>query len=415
MHHELVLFATITMAILTAFIGGYIARRIGLPTLVGYLLAGLAIGPFTPGFVGDAVSIQQLAEIGVVFMMFGVGLHFSLKDLWSVRRVALPGAILQMLLMTLLGIGLSQLWGWSVITGVVLGLSISIASTVVLLRGLGDRGLLETTPGKIAVGWLILEDLATVGILVLLPALVGGTGEAAVGSPIENILTAVVKTGAFVAIMLFVGARFMPWLLKRVARTDSRELFVLAVLAVALGTAYGAAELFNVGFALGAFLAGVVVGESSLSHAVGEEIIPFRDIFTVLFFVSIGMLVNPTVIVNNLGQVAALTSLIVVGKAIVTLLLGVVLPASGRTMLIIAAGLSQAGEFTFIVGQAGVSLNILTQDQYGIILASAVLSIVVNPLMYRMIPVGESVLKRVPALHNLMERNAAVSREVANG
>lgn len=398
MHQDLTLIATITMALLTAFVGGYIARRLGLPSLVGYLFAGLAIGPFTPGFVGDMNAASQLAEMGVIFMLFGVGLHFSLRDLWNVRRIAIPGAILQMLFATLLGLGLSQLWGWSVTAGLVLGLAISIASTVVLLRGLSDNGLLNTPHGKVAVGWLILEDLATVAILVLLPALVSGAD-----NPVESIVLALVKTGVFVAIMLFIGVRLMPWLLTQIAHTRSRELFILAVVALALGTAFAAYELFGVSLALGAFLAGVVIGESDISHQVGAEIVPFRDIFTVLFFVSVGMLVNPAAVLSNGGQIIALTALIVIGKALITLLLGLVLPASGRTLIVVAVGLSQIGEFSFIVGQAGVVLGLLTQDQYGLILAGALLSIVLNPLLFRAIPHIELVLQRIPFFWQRME------------
>jgi CPA2 family monovalent cation:H+ antiporter-2 len=279
MHHNLALLINITVVILTAFAGGYLARRLGLPTLVGYLLAGMAIGPFTPGFVGDIEDISQLAEMGVIFMMFGVGLHFSLQDLWKVRRIAIPCAILQMLIATGLGFALTQLWGWSIGAGLVLGLAISIASTVVLLRGLVDNGLLNTSHGQVAVGWLVLEDLATVAILVLLPALLGGGG-----NPWQTIGLAILKTTLFVGLMLVIGVKLMPWLLTRIARTRSRELFTLAVVALALGTALGAGELFGVSLALGAFLAGVIVGESDISHQVGAEVIPFRDVFTVVFF-----------------------------------------------------------------------------------------------------------------------------------
>jgi CPA2 family monovalent cation:H+ antiporter-2 len=381
------------MGILSAFVGGYVARRFGLPSLVGYLLAGLAIGPFTPGFVGDSHTASQLAEMGVIFMMFGVGLHFSLSDLWRVRRVAIPGAALQTAVATLLGIGLSQLWGWSLGAGVVLGLAISIASTVVLLRGLTDNGILNTPQGTVAIGWLVLEDLATVAILVLLPAFVSDGG-----SPLEGIALALVKTGAFVAIMIFLGARVMPWLLIRIAYTRSRELFVLAVVALALGTAFAAYELFGVSLALGAFLAGVVVGESDISHQVGAEVVPFRDIFAALFFVSVGMLVNPAIVITNTGQVIALTLLIVLGKSALTLLLGLVLPSSGRTIITVAAGLSQIGEFSFIVGQTGLALGLISQDQYGLILVGALLSIIINPLMFRAIPQIEQALRRMPFL-----------------
>lgn len=405
MHHDLSLFATITMGLITAFIGGYFARKLGLPSLVGYLLAGMAIGPFTPGFVGDADAANQLAEMGVSFMMFGVGLHFSLKDLWSVRKVAIPGAILQMIIATLAGLALSQLWGWEVQAGLVLGLAISIASTVVLLRGLSDNGLLNTPHGKVAVGWLVLEDLATVAILVLLPAMVGGGvdshGEAV--NPLVNIGLALLKTVIFVVLMLFVGGRFLPWLLTKIAHTRSRELFLLVVVGLALGAAYAAYALFNVSLALGAFLAGVVIAESDISHHVGAEVTPFRDIFSVLFFVSVGMLVNPAVVIANFGPVISLTLLVVVGKTIITLLLGIVLPASARTMTVVAAGLSQIGEFSFIVGQAGLSLGLLATEQYGLILVAALFSIVLNPLMFRAIPRIEAVLQRVPWLWNRLE------------
>ena len=410
MHHDLILLATITMGILTAFIGGFIARRLGLPTLVGYLVAGLAIGPFTPGFVGDAGDISQLAEIGVIFMMFGVGLHFSLKDLWDVRRIAIPGALLQMGFATLVGLGITQLWGWSIEAGLVMGLALSIASTVVLLRGLEDNGLLNTQHGKVAVGWLILEDLATVGILVLMPALFGGTGNV-----LESVGVALVKTALFVAIMLFLGARVLPWLLLRIAHTRSRELFILAVVALALGTAFGAAELFGVSLALGAFLAGVVIGESDVSHQVGAEILPLRDIFTVLFFVSVGMLVNPASVVANFGQILILTFIIVVGKGIFTLLLGLVLPGSGRTLIVVAAGLSQIGEFSFIVGSTGVALGVLTQDQYGLILAGAVISIVINPWMFHLIQPVEKFLQGIPLLWRRMENGSPILQADARG
>lgn len=412
MHHNLVLFTTITVALLTAFTGGFIARKLGLPTLVGYLLAGMAIGPFTPGFVGEIDYISQLAEMGVIFMMFGVGLHFSLKDLWAVRRIAIPGALFQMLLATGLGLGLTQLWGWSVGAGLVLGLAISIASTVVLLRGLMDNGLLSTQSGQVAIGWLVLEDLATVAILVLLPTVFGTVTEGAIWS---SALLVVGKTAVFVALMLFVGAKLMPWLLTRIAYTRSRELFILAVIALALGTAFGAAELFGVSLALGAFLAGVVVGESDVSHQVGAEVLPFREVFAVLFFVSVGMLVNPAALIENFWQVAALTALIVFGKAFITLLLGFVIPASLRTILVVAVGLSQIGEFSFIVGQAGVSLGVLSQDQYGLILAGALFSIVLNPLMFKALPPVEKWIQGQPWLRQLLERSVAAPPLVKHG
>lgn len=400
MHHNLALLTNITVALLTAFAGGYLARRLGLPSLVGYLLAGMAIGPFTPGFVGEIDDISQLAEMGVIFMMFGVGLHFSLKDLWRVRQIAIPGAVLQMLIATALGFVLTQWWGWSIAASLVLGLAISIASTVVLLRGLMDHGLLNTTHGQVAVGWLVLEDLATVAILVLLPAVLGDTG-----NPWQTAGIALFNTVLFVGLMLVVGTKVMPWLLTRIAHTRSRELFILAVVALALGTALGAAEWFGVSLALGAFLAGVVIGESDVSHQVGAEVLPFRDIFAVIFFVSVGMLVNPLALWTNAGQVLALTALIVIGKAVFTFLLGLILPASGRTMLVVAMGLSQIGEFSFIVGQAGLALGVLSQEQYGLILAGALLSIVVNPLLFKAIPSLEQLLQKVPPLWRRLQRS----------
>jgi CPA2 family monovalent cation:H+ antiporter-2 len=332
-------------------------------------------------------------------MMFGVGLHFSLKDLWSVRGIAIPGAILQTTLSTLAGLALGRLWGWTTAAGLVLGLSLSVASTVVLLRGLTDRGLVSTPHGRVAIGWLVFEDLATIVILVLMPVLAAGGG-----NPLVSVGAALLKTAVFVLIMLLVGTRFMTWLLTQIAYTRSRELFILAVVAMALGTAFAAFELFGVSLALGAFLAGVVVGESDIHHQVNAEVIPFRDFFSVLFFVSVGMLVDPAVVFANIGKVLALSLLVIAGKAVLTLALGLVLPSSARTMIVVAAGLSQIGEFSFIVGQSGVALGLLDNDQYGLILAAAVVSIVVNPLMFNLIPGVERALRRVPWLWRRMER-----------
>lgn len=408
MHHSLALFVDFTVALLAAFVGGYIARRLNLPTLVGYLVAGMVIGPFTPGFVGDTGDIGQLAEMGVIFMMFGVGLHFSLNDLWKVRNIAIPGAVLQMVIATGLGVLLTQSWGWSLDASLVIGISISIASTVVLLRGLVDNGLLNTPHGQVAVGWLVLEDLATVVILVLLPALFGASG----GSIWRTAGWAILQTAIFVAIMLLIGKRFMPWLLTQIAHTRSRELFILAVVALALGTALGAAELFGVSLALGAFLAGVVIGESDVSHQVGAEVLPFREIFAVLFFVSVGMLVNPMSLLANAGQVLALTLLIVFGKAVVTLLLGIVLPAPLQTILVVGAGLSQIGEFSFLVGQSALVLGVISTEQYGLILAGALLSIVVNPLLYRVEPRVLAWFQRHPRLMRIFDRQNVPAQPV---
>lgn len=399
MHQDFSLIATIAMAVLTALIGGFVARKLKLPTLVGYLVAGLIIGPFTPGFVASVDAANQLAEMGVIFMMFGVGLHFSLRDLWDVRRIAIPGAILQTTLTTLAGLGLSQLWGWSIGAGLVMGLSLSIASTVVLLRGLTDNGMLNSPHGRVAVGWLVFEDLATIVILVLLPVLVNQSA-----NPLQSIGLALLKTAIFVAIMVVLGTRVLSWLLDQIAHLRSRELFILAVVALALGSAYIAYELFAVSLALGAFIAGVVVGESRVHTQVSADVIPFRDFFAVLFFVSVGMLVDPTVVLANFGKIILLTLLIVVGKSILTLALGFVLPGPARTFIVVAAGLSQIGEFSFIIGASGISLGLITQEQYGLILAAAVLSIVANPLMFRAIPAMERWLQRVPALWRRLDR-----------
>ncbi len=401
MHHELPLLINIAVALIAAFIGGLLARRLGLPTIVGYLAAGVAIGPFTPGFVGDIETISQLAELGVIFLMFGVGLHFSFHDLWTVRDTAIPGALAQMLIATGLGFGLTQLWGWSVPAGLVVGLAISIASTVVLLRGLMDQGLLNTSHGQVAVGWLVLEDLATVIILVLMPALFATED----GNVWVTASTALLSAAVFIGLMLLAGSRLAPWVLTRIARTRSRELFILTVVTIALGTAVGSAELFGVSLALGAFLAGVVLGESAVSHQVGAEVLPFRETFAILFFVSVGMLVNLNYLWANAGQVLALTALIVLGKFAFTAALSVFFPRRARTALVVAAGLSQIGEFSFIVGQAGISLGILSQEQYSLILAGALLSIMVNPLMFRAIPHVEAFLQRFPALWRLLDRH----------
>jgi CPA2 family monovalent cation:H+ antiporter-2 len=399
--HEVTLLIDIAVALTVAFIGGILARRIGLPTIVGYLLAGVVIGPFTPGFVGDMETIGQLAELGVIFLMFGVGLHFSLHDLWKVRSIALPGALGRMVITTLLGLGLSQLWDWPVTSGIVLGLSISIASTVVLLRVLMDRGLLNTQQGQAAVGWVVVEDLATVLILILMPTLATTSN----GFDWGQIGLTLLKVAGFVILMLFAGTKLIPWLLMHIAHTRSRELFILAILAIALGIALGAAQLFGVSLALGAFVAGIVVSESPLSHQVGADILPFREAFAVLFFVSVGMLVNPGYLLDNLTAMLALTGLIVIGKALITILFGFVFPWPARTTLLLAAGLSQIGEFSFILGQEGMELGLLDQRQYSLILVGAILSIILNMPMFRLIDAMEGWLKRIPAVWNLLDRH----------
>lgn len=399
--HELPLLINIAVALVAAFFGGMAARRIGLPTIVGYMLAGIAIGPFTPGFVGDVGTISQLAELGVIFLMFGVGLHFSLSDLWKVRDIAIPGAIGQTVIATLLGYGLAQWWGWSKSASLVVGLAISVASTVVLIRGLMSHGLLNTPHGQAAIGWLVFEDLATILILIVMPGLASGTGNI-------DWLTlglTLLKALAFVVILLFVGKKLMPWVLLNSARSGSRELFVLAVLAISLGTALGAAEIFGVSLALGAFIAGVVVSESPLSHQVGADLLPFREAFSVIFFVSIGMLVNLGYLASNLGAVLALSGLIIIGKYVITVLLGLFIRRPVHTFLVVAAGLSQIGEFSFILGQAGLSMGLLSRDQYSLILAGALVSITVNPLMFRSINTAEKWLRKFPSIWKWLDRH----------
>ena len=402
--HEIPLLINIAIALVVAFCGGLIARRLGLPTIIGYMLGGIVIGPFTPGFVGDTETISQLAELGVIFLLFGVGLHFSINDFWKVRAVAIPGALGRMLITTLLGFGISQLWGWYVGSGIVLGLAISIASTVVLLRGLTDQGLLNTPHGQAAVGWVIVEDLATVLILVLMPSLVNTQD----GFNWGQLGLTLLKAAGFVILVVFVGIRFIPWILLRIAHTRSRELFILAILAITLGIALGAAELFGVSLALGAFVAGVVVSESPLSHQVGADIFPFREAFAVLFFVSIGMLVNPGYLLDHIAVILGLTFLIVIGKALVTILFGFIFPWPAHTTMVLAAGLSQIGEFSFILGQEGVGLGLLDQNQYSLILAGALLSITINPLMFRLISPAEKLLQRFPSAWKIFDRHGVV-------
>jgi CPA2 family monovalent cation:H+ antiporter-2 len=401
--HDVTLISTVAMGVAAALLCGIVARRVGLPAIVGYLVGGVLVGPSTPGFVADAHAAQQYAELGVIFMMFGVGLHFSLKDLGSVKHIAVPGALLQMVLATALGwVVARQVLGWSTGAAFVLGLALSIASTVVLLRGLTDRGLLNTSGGKVAVGWLILEDLATVAILVLLPAIVGDPDAADSGFDVDGVVWALGKAVVFIALVLLVGVRVLPWLLTRIARTRSRELFLLAVVSLAAGTAYGAYELFGVSFALGAFLAGVVMAGTGIHHQVEAEVLPFRDIFAVLFFVAVGMQVNLDVVVEQFPKVLLLAAVVVVGKTVLTLLLAFLMPRSGRELVVVAAGLSQIGEFSFIVGQAGVALDLVDADQYALILAAAVLSIVVNPVMFNLMPATEKLLLRVPLVGERM-------------
>jgi K+:H+ antiporter len=360
MQHELPILINITVALLAAFIGGLLARRLKMPSMVGYMLAGVVIGPFTPGFSGDLSTIQQLAELGVIFLLFDVGLHFSLRDLWAVRETVTSGALIQIAVITGLGLLLSHLWGWSLAAGILLGLALTIASTVVMIRNLMDEGLLNTSRGQVAIGWLVLEDLIAVLILVLLPVLSTETQE-----PLWQAAgPALLKAGAFAALMVVAGTRVIPWFLLQLAHLRSRELFIIAIVVITVGTALGASSVFGVSLALGAFLAGIVVSESAFSHQVGAEMVPFRETFAVLFFVSVGMLVNPLYVLSHFGEVLLLVMVIVLGKFVLTILQGLLFPRPARPALILAAGRSQIGEFSFILGTAGLALGVFKEEQY---------------------------------------------------
>lgn len=393
----------IAVALGIAFLGGLLVQRMGLPTIVGYLLAGVAIGPFTPGWAADPETINALAELGIIFLMFGVGLHFSFADLWKVRDVAIIGTLGQMVTMLFLGYALSQYWGWRPMSGMVLGLVLSIASTIVMLRGFMDRGWLNTQDGQVAVGWRVMEDIATVLIIMVLPNL------ADKGGPVDwrTLGLALSSALGFLMIMLFAGKRIIPWLLLRVAHTRSRELFILAILATSLGVALGAAKLFGVSLALGAFVAGAVVSESPLSHRIASDLLPFREAFSVLFFVSVGMLLDPVFLLANVWPVLVLTALVVFGKFIVAGAWVLPFPRPAHTALVVAAGSCQIGEFSFILDQAGLNLGLLNQDQHALILATALLSIVINPLMLRSVdPLGR-ILRRVKPLWRWLDRHGS--------
>lgn len=390
MPHEVPLIATVAVAFVLACVFGYLASRLGLPPLVGYLVAGVAVGPFTPGFVADGVLAGQLAEIGVILLMFGVGLHFSLADLMAVRRIAIPGAIGQLVLATGLGALMAWTWGWSLGAGLVLGLCLSVASTVVLLKALEERNAVSTPNGRIAVGWLIVEDLAMVLVLVLLPALapvLGGSPDtpghdAASGSLLVTLAMTLLKVGAFAALVLSLGPRCLPWVLRQVARTGSRELFTLTVLAISLGIAFGSAKLFGVSFALGAFFAGMVLSESDLSHKAAANSLPLQDAFAVLFFVSVGMLFDPGILLSHPGRVAGVLLMILVGKSLIALGVVWLLGFPMRTALIVAAALAQIGEFSFILAGLGTAYHLLPEGSLSLIVAGALLSITLNPFVF---------------------------------
>ena len=410
MPHSLTLITTIAAGLGLALIMGFIAARLKLPVLVGYLLAGIIIGPATPGFVADLELSSQLAEMGVMLLMFGVGLHFSLQDLLAVRHIAVPGAIVQIAVATLLGVAVTALWGWTPAGGIVFGLALSVASTVVLLKALESRGLLESVNGRIAVGWLVVEDLVMVLVLVLLPALSlwlsGNTKADMEGerSLLATILFTLGQVSVFIALMLVVGRRLFPWLLWQIARTGSRELFTLCIIAAAVGIAYGSAELFGVSFALGAFFAGMVMRESPLSYRAAEESLPFRDAFSVLFFVSVGMLFDPYILIVEPIHVITVVAIILFGKSLAAFFLVLLFRYPLNTALTVSASLAQIGEFSFILAGLGISLGLLPKEGQSLILAGAIISIALNPLVFRAIEPAQAWIRSRSKLAQTLER-----------
>ena len=412
MTHNVSLITTIAAALGLALITGVFAARLKLPPVVGYLIAGILIGPATPGFVADVGLSNQLAEIGVMLLMFGVGLHFSLDDLLAVQGIALPGAIVQITVATLMGIAITTLWGWDLAAGLVFGLSLSVASTVVLLRALESRNLLQTVNGRIAVGWLVVEDLVTVLVLVLLPPLslwLGGNPPVEATEPGYRSLLATLaitlgQVALFIALMLIIGRRVFPWLLWQVARTGSRELFTLCVIAAAVGIAYGSAALFGVSFALGAFFAGVVMRESPLSHRAAEQTLPLQDAFSVLFFVSVGMLFEPGVLIREPLHVVVILTIIIFGKSLAAFFLVLLFRYPLNTALTVSASLAQIGEFSFILAALGTSLGLLPAEGQSLVLAGAIISIAVNPLVFRAIEPAQAWVRARSKLAQALER-----------
>ncbi|MDR0528800.1 MAG: Kef family K(+) transporter [Zoogloeaceae bacterium] len=415
MEHNFSLITTITAGFGMALTLGFIAERLKLSALVGYLLAGVLLGPATPGFVADAQMASQLSEIGIMLLMFGVGLHFSPADLWAVKRIAIPGALAQMGLATLLGAGMARFWGWGWDAAILLGLSLSCASTVVLLRALEARKALSSANGQIAIGWLVMEDLATVLVLVLLPPLVqalsaeSGAAAADAARPSEPIWRALwsvlVDVSAFIALMLIAGRRVVPWLLWQIARTGSRELFTLAVIASAIGIAFGASEFFNVSFALGAFFAGMVMRESEFSHRAAQESLPLRDAFSVLFFVSVGMLFEPNILWDAPWRLFGIVAVIILGKSAAAMTLVLAFHYPLNTALTVAASLAQIGEFSFVLAGLGLSLAVLPPEGVSLILAGALISIALNPVIFAAIsPLQKWLLARSALARRLARR-----------
>jgi CPA2 family monovalent cation:H+ antiporter-2 len=398
MPHESALIALLAISLVFALIGGFVAAKLRLPTLVGYLVAGIACGPSTPGFVGDAELAHQLAEIGVILLMFGVGMHFSLRDLLAVRRIALPGALIQTAVVTVLGVLMARYWGWGIGAGIVIGLALAVASTVVLLRALEASGGMTSMAARIVIGWLVVEDLLTVLAVVVLPALAGSLSgalsepQAVADGALRDIAVTValtlIKVGAFVAFMLLIGARVLPWVLTQVARTGSRELFTLSVIAIALGVGFGSAELLGLSFALGAFFAGVVINGSDHSHRAALDTQALQDAFAVLFFVSVGMIFNPHILVTEPVHVLAVLAIIVVAKPLIAYVIMRALRQPDRAGRQVAAGLGQVGEFSFILVALGVSSGLLPEEGRDLVLAGSLLAITLNPFLHRLLLLG---------------------------
>lgn len=413
MPHDVSLIATIAAGFGLALVFGYLAMRLKMPPLVGYLLAGIVVSPSTPGFVADVGLASQLAEIGVMLLMFGVGLHFSMDDLMSVRRIAVPGAIVQIGVATLLGALVSHWWGWGFGASLVFGLCLSVASTVVLLRALEAQGILKSINGQIAVGWLVVEDLVMVLVLVLLPALaevlaMADTSQVASVSSSDIWVTigiTLAKVTTFIVLMLVVGRRLLPKVLWLVAKTGSRELFTLSVVAIAVGVAFGAAKLFDVSFALGAFFAGMMMRESEFSHRAADESLPLRDAFAVLFFVSVGMLFDPTVIWAHPGKLLTIVAIIMVGKTLAAIGLVLLFRYSLHTALTVGASLAQIGEFSFILAGLGVALGLMPVDGQSLVLAAALITIAANTVMFSAIgPIETWLLARFSFMRQLEQR-----------
>ena len=410
MPHSVSLITTIAAAFGLALILGFVAVRLKLPALVGYLIAGILLGPATPGFVANVELSRQLAEIGVMLLMFGVGLHFSFDDLLAVRRIALPGAIAQMAVATALGMVITSFWGWSFGAGIVFGLALSVASTVVVLRTLEDRGVLDSINGRITVGWLVVEDLVMVLVLVLLPSLSAWLGGNASGLTTDRELLKTLgftlgQVAVFVVLMLVVGRRLFPWILWQVARTGSRELFTLCVVAAAVGIAYGSAELFGVSFALGAFFAGMIMRESDLSYRAAEESLPLRDAFAVLFFVSVGMLFDPEILIREPFRVLVVVAIIVFGNSLAAFLLVLAFRYPLNTALTVSASLAQIGEFSFILASLGVTLELLPTEGQSLILAGALISIALNPLVFQVLEPAQARIRSRSNLARALERS----------